>query len=60
MMKIMQLVGGFPLSAVIKQHEKELQEFLRTVPIGRGQHGIDSFLNQYLDALRLPDAPSGK
>ena len=51
MMKIVRLVGGFSVECGNQTAQKELQEFLRTVPIGRGQHGIDSFLNQYLDAL---------
>ena len=31
--------------------ETALKEFLRTVPVGRGQFGINSFLDCYLDSL---------
>lgn len=33
------------------RHKKALSEFLRTVPTGRGQYGINAFLDCYLDSL---------
>ena len=51
MMKIVRLVGGFTVQCSNSTAEKALQKFLNTVPVGRGQYGIDSFLEQYLDAL---------
>ena len=44
----MRLCGGFSVRCAA---QKELTEFLRTVPCGRGQQGIDSFLAAYLDSL---------
>ena len=47
--KLVRLTGGFTVKCGKK--ERELQEFLRTVPCGRGQRGINSFLSAYLDSL---------
>ena len=46
--KLVRLCGGFDVRG---RAEKPLREFLRTVPCGRGQTGIDSFLSAYLDSL---------
>ena len=46
--KLVRLCGGFDVRG---RAEKPLREFLRTVPCGRGQQGIDSFLAAYLDSL---------
>lgn len=47
--KLVRLCGGF--SVRCGRSEERLTEFLRTVPCGRGQRGIDSFLPAYLDSL---------
>ena len=49
--KLIRLSGGFEVVCRDKNAQKRLEEFLRTVPCGRGQVGIDSFLTGYLDSL---------
>lgn len=49
--KLVRLCGGFRVRC--DHREAELAEFLRTVPCGRGQRGIHSFLSAYLDSLLL-------
>lgn len=49
--KLVRLTGGF--HAECAHGEAALNDFLRTVPCGRGQRGIDSFLSAYLDSLLL-------
>ena len=49
--KLVRLSGGFQVSCADPQAQKKLEEFLRTVPAGYGQVGIDSFLSCYLDSL---------
>ena len=51
MMKLTRLAGGFSVTCENKQAERELAAFLETVPVGRAQQGMDSFLDQYLDSL---------
>lgn len=46
--KLVRLCGGFTVKC---RREAQLREFLRTVPCGRGQVGIDAFLSAYLDSL---------
>ncbi len=46
--KLVRLCGGFQVKC---RQEERLREFLRTVPCGRGQVGIDAFLSAYLDSL---------
>ena len=46
--KLVWLCGGFTVKC---RREAQLREFLRTVPCGRGQVGIDAFLSAYLDSL---------
>ena len=47
-LKLVRLCGGFQVRC---RREEGLREFLRTVPCGRGQYGIDAFLSAYLDSL---------
>lgn len=47
--KLVRLSGGFTVRSA--QQQAALNEFLRTVPCGRGQTGIHSFLSAYLDSL---------
>ena len=49
--KIIRLTGGFYVRCGNVHTEKELNEFLKRVDIGRGQRGMDAFLNSYLDSM---------
>ena len=49
--KIIRLVGGVTALCGDKTAQAGLQEFLRTVSIGRGQRGINAFLDSYLDSM---------
>ncbi len=49
--KLVRLCGGFRIRCTDRRGEAALGEFLKTVPCGRGQSGIDSFLGAYLDSL---------
>ena len=49
--KLVRLTGGFRVECA--QGQAELADFLRTVPCGRGQRGVHSFLGAYLDSLLL-------
>lgn len=49
--KLVRLTGGFEAQCTDKRAQAQLQRFLRTVPVGYGQYGIDSFLSAYLDSL---------
>ena len=49
--KLVRLTGGFDVACADRQAENGLREFLRTVNVGRGQYGIDCFLQAYLDSL---------
>ena len=50
-MKIIRLTGGFSVACDDRRTEKELNEFLRRVNVGRSQRGIGAFLDNYLDSL---------
>ena len=49
--KLVRLTGGFRAECPGQEAAERLGRFLRTVPCGRGQVGIDSFLAAYLDSL---------
>lgn len=49
--KLVRLTGGFGVKCRSIEAEERLTHFLRTVPCGRGQVGIDSFLAGFLDSL---------
>lgn len=49
--KVIRMVGGVTAVCGDKAAEQALGEFLRTVPTGRGQFGINAFLDTYLDSL---------
>lgn len=51
--KIVRLVGGFKVECTDKAAEKELKEFLQTVPCGGCSKGISTFLQKYLDSLLM-------
>ncbi len=50
-LKLIRLVGGVQAEAREPAAREGLERFLRTVPVGRGQRGMDAFLDSYLDAL---------
>lgn len=50
-LKLVRLTGGVSVSCQDKGAERELNEFLRTVPAGWNQRGIQAFLDCYLDCL---------
>ena len=49
--KLIRLCGGVSAVCADSRAQAEMEHFLRTVPTGRGQRGIQSFLDQYLDAM---------
>ena len=49
--KMVRLCGGFQVNCRDPIAQERLNEFLMTVPCGRGQMGIESFLSGYLDSL---------
>jgi hypothetical protein len=49
--KLIRMTGGMTAVCGDKTAEKLLQIFLRTVPTGRGQFGVNAFLDCYLDSL---------
>lgn len=49
--KLIRMTGGVTVSCGDKEAEEGLAEFLRTVPTGRGQSGVNAFLDCYLDSL---------
>ena len=50
-MKLVRLTGGFTAECLEPAAEAGLREFLAAVPCGRGQIGINSFVDAYLDSL---------
>ena len=50
-LKLIRLAGGVRVTAGDPRAEAGLRRFLRTVPTGRGQRGIESFLDVYLDSM---------
>lgn len=50
-LKLVRLAGGVHVSCADKGLEKRLAEFLRTVPVGWNQVGLQAFLDSYLDCL---------
>ena len=49
--KMVRLCGGFEVKCCSAQAQEKLNAFLRMMPCGRGQMGIESFLSGYLDSL---------
>lgn len=49
--KLVRLSGGFSARCRTSAAQTYLDEFLRTVPCGRAQYGIHSFLTGYMDSL---------
>ena len=49
--KMVRLCGGFEVKCRDRDAQRQLNDFLRVMPCGRGQMGIESFLSGYLDSL---------
>ncbi len=49
--KLIRMTGGVTAACTDPAAEAALERFLRTVPAGRGQYGINAFLDCYLDSL---------
>ena len=49
--KLVKLSGGFHIQCRSRESQEKLEQFLKTVPCGYGQQGIDQFLSCYLDSL---------
>ena len=49
--KLVRLSGGFHAQCRNAAAQQKLNDFLRTVPCGRGQFGINNFLAGFLDSL---------
>lgn len=49
--KLIRLTGGVQVRCADGGGQKELDRFLRQVNTGRGQRGLQSFLDQYLDSM---------
>ncbi len=49
--KLVRLCGGLKVACRDREAQEELDRFLRTVPVGRGQRGVQAFLDQYLDSM---------
>ena len=49
--KIVRLCGGFSVRCPQEKAQEKMEEFLKMVPCGRGQMGLESFLSGYLDSL---------
>ena len=49
--KLIRMTGGVSVQCENETVGKLLQEFLKTVPVGRGQYGVNAFLECYLDSL---------
>ena len=49
--KLIRLSGGVQVRCRTEQAQAGLERFLRTVDTGRGQRGVQSFLDRYLDAM---------
>ena len=49
--KLVRLSGGFQVKCSGKAAQVSLERFLKTMPCGYGQVGIDSFLSCYMDSL---------
>ena len=49
--KIIRLCGGVSAECEDPRADRELKRFLEQVDVGRGQRGINAFLDQYMDSL---------
>ena len=50
-MKLIRLTGGFDVACPHPRAQAQLRHFVRTVNVGRGQRGLQAFLDCYLDSM---------
>ncbi len=50
-LKLIRLAGGFSVECGNAKAEAELARFIREVDVGRGQRGLQCFLDMYLDSM---------
>ena len=58
--KLIRMTGGVDVRCGDKTAERALRDFLRTVPAGRGQFGVNAFLDCYLDSLLVSGRAVGE
>ena len=51
MLKLIRLCGGFTIQCREQRAQAGMDRFVRTVPVGRNQFGLQSFLDAYLDSM---------
>lgn len=51
MLKLIRLCGGFSIQCRDQRAQTDMNRFVRTVPVGRNQFGLQSFLDSYLDSM---------
>ena len=49
--KLVRLTGGFTVTCGDRAAERGLRQFLKTVPVGHAQYGLECFLQTYLDCM---------
>ena len=49
--KLIRMSGGLRVDCGNQEAQRQLADFLRTVPVGWGQYGLQAFLDRYLDML---------
>ena len=50
-LKLIRLCGGFTVQCRDKRAQEDMDRFVRTVPVGRSQYGLQGFLDCYLDSM---------
>ena len=58
--KLVRLCGGLKVTCREERAQEGLDRFLRTVNVGRGQRGIQAFLDQYLDSMFVCGRAAGE
>ena len=58
--KLVRLCGGVTVRCRDRKAQEGMERFLRTVPTGRGQRGIQSFLDGYLDSMLVAGRAVGE
>ncbi len=58
--KLIRLSGGFSVQCKSRAAQEKMEHFLRTVPTGHGQVGMESFMSGYLDSLLTVGRAAGE
>lgn len=58
--KTISLVGGFSIKCKDPSAQKEMDRFLREVPVGNSMAGIDCFISQHLESLIMYGSSVGE